>query len=65
MKMVQVKLRYKNAELVTWLENDKRLKPGVKRSLRQETSFYEVVEVYTTVVDFININTTWLVGGLK
>ncbi len=64
MKLIQVKLKHRNTEMVTWIDYDKRIVKGSKISLRDnKDKFYVVEDVYGTI-ESEQIHTDWNVGGL-
>lgn len=54
------------ARLTCWLEDDARLRVGVRLTLKQTgTRLWRIVKRYTHVVDDADLKRHWKVGGLK
>ena len=49
--------------ILTWIEGDKRVKPGVQIELKGEEGLWTVLQVYSGIPD-ATINRGWHVGGL-
>jgi hypothetical protein len=62
-KYRQVKLVSGKTVTMTWIENDRRLKPCVRIRLKGNATWWEVREAYTILLDFPP-ETKWRVGGL-
>ena len=61
----QVRLQQGGMVLVCWIPVDKRVKHGVKLTLKDgPEGWWEVLEVYTTQKPVDQIRKTWKVGGL-
>lgn len=64
MKLRQVELESKTTHLITWIEDDARIKPGVHLTLKGDDTEWRVVAFYDSSVVLSEINRTWRVGGL-
>lgn len=61
---VQVEVSHGDRHLVTWVEDDSRLKPGVRIELKNQVGLWNVVRVYRTKLELQDLNRNWRVGGL-
>lgn len=61
---VQVEVSHRGQHLVTWVEDDSRIKPGVKIELKNQVGLWNVERVYRTKIDQQDLNRSWRVGGL-
>ncbi len=61
---VQVEVFQNSSRLVTWVEDDSRLKVGTRIELKTEQGLWNVARVYRTKVEQQDINRNWRVGGL-
>lgn len=61
---IQVELSQDKKVLVCWIPVDKRVKTGVKLTLKGLDGWWRVNEMYFILQSRDNINRDWKVGGL-
>jgi hypothetical protein len=64
MSVKQIAVRQDAKKLVTWVEGDSRLKPGVRIELKGENGLWTVEKVYQSTLEKSMIQHSWNVGGL-
>jgi hypothetical protein len=63
-KMKQVELTRGNTQMVTWTDEDPRLKQGNHLSFKGENVKWNITKVYDKSLDKGDIKRSWHVGGL-
>lgn len=64
MEMKQIEVKRKDVHRVVWTECDDLIKPGNCIRFKNEDKFWDIVNVFDTIIDKEEINRTWHVGGL-
>lgn len=60
----QVELVQNNTTMITWLENDSRIKENIRLTLKNIPGIWLVNKVYTNLTEQSDIKSDWKVGGL-
>lgn len=59
MKIIQAKLEQDNKTLFAWIDQTKHLKVGNRITLKGESGWWIVKELYDTVLDHSQLHTDW------
>lgn len=62
--MKQIKVHCGKTNQIVWVDEDPRLKIGVRVRFKDEEMLWEIDEIYNTSIDKKSLYKTWHVGGL-